>query len=225
MRARPRPDLETRVGAARKRVGAGKTREEEKAGRRVLLRCQNQTARGGKIIGFRRPDLPHDGGRRPAFQRLFHGPERLFRARRMDEEEASRIDPMMGEARSIKRALFEPGEILADPDDGSPVSRRFQAGGERQRKTGRRGMITGARRDDFMQGAGLEAADEHAIEAGVAERNARPRRFARRQHSQVCGLDPGDLAAQKAQPFRTRAALSEGRRLRAADRRRLRLRA
>jgi hypothetical protein len=181
MRAPPRAHLETRLGAARQRVGADQTREEEKTGRRVFLRGQNEAARGGKIIDFHGPNLADHGGRRPAFQRLFHGPERLFGARRMNEKEAIRIEPMKGEPRPIKRALFQAGEILADPDDRPAPARRAQTGGKGERKTCRRGMIAGLRRDDLVKRAEPEAAGEHAIEACVTERNAsRKRRLVRR---------------------------------------------
>jgi hypothetical protein len=165
------------------------------------LRGQNEAARGGQIIGFRRENLADHGGRRPAFQRFFYGPERFFRIRCMNEEEASRVDPVHGEPRSIQRTLFQTGEILADPDDRRPVSAQAQTSGKGQSETCCGGMIAGPRRNDLVQRAGIQAAGEHQIDAGVAERNA----LGSRQAYRI--FDAGNFLAQKTQPFR--ALLSE----------------
>ena len=181
----------------------------------MFLRGQNEAARGGEIIGFHCPNLADHDGRRAALQRFFHGPKRLFGARRMNEKKASRIDSVKGEPSPIKRTLFERGKILADPDDRRPHSRGAQTSGKRQRETCRGGVIAGLRRNDFVQRAEIEAAGQHAVEADMAERNAPGRRRRARPACRI--FDPGNVLAQKAQP----RVLSE----RPTDGRRLRLRA
>lgn len=198
MRTRIGADFKARVGAARQSIGAGNARKEEKRGYRILLRRQNEAARSGEIIKFRRENLADHRARRVALQRLFHGPECLLGVRRMNEEKAIRIDPEKSEPRSVQRALFERGKILADPDERPMLARRLQTGGERQRETSRSGMIAGLSRDDLVKRTELEAAREHAIKPGMAERNTR-RRFARRTRRIPY---PGDFLAQKTQPFR-----------------------
>jgi hypothetical protein len=101
MRAQARLDFEARIGTARQRVGADNAGEEEKCGRCMFLRGQDEAARGDEIIKFRRENFADHHAGRPAFQRLFHGPERFFGVRRMDEEKAIWIDPVKGEPRSI----------------------------------------------------------------------------------------------------------------------------
>ncbi len=202
MRAQIGADFEARVGAARQSIGAGNAGKEKKSRDRVLLRRQDETARSGEIIKFRREDLADYGTRRPALQRLFHGPERRFGLRRVNEDEAIRIDPEKSEPRSIQIALFEGGEILADPDERRALSRRAQTS-EGQRETCRGGMVAGPRRDDLVQAAWLESAREHAIESGMAERDASGRHLAggiRRI------IDPGDFLPQKVQPASQRLA-------------------
>lgn len=196
MRARMGADFEPRIGAARKRPGARHAGKKEKGGDCVFLCGKDEPARSGQIISLGRENLADHGSGCGALQRLFHGPERLFGACRMDEKERSRIYPMQGEARPIKRALFARGEILADPDDRRAPPRRPQMRGERQGKTCRGGLIAGSRRHDLVQGAKLEAAGKLAIERGDPERNA-PRLAGH-------AFDAGDFGAQEMQARQVR---------------------
>ncbi len=52
MQAWPGADLETRLGAARKRLGPRRAAEKEEAGRAVFLRGENKPARSGEVIEF-----------------------------------------------------------------------------------------------------------------------------------------------------------------------------
>jgi hypothetical protein len=47
-----------------------------------------------------------DRGRRARAQRLFHGPERVFAVRRLDEDQPARIKPERAEAMPIRPAVI-----------------------------------------------------------------------------------------------------------------------
>ena len=129
----------------------------------------------------------------------------------MDENEFTRIDPVKRESGTIERALFEAGEILADPDE-----RRLAAGGkargQRQGEAGRGRGIAGAGGGDLMQRAVGKAAREQTIEPCLAERDAHARVASRRMRR--CGnasdRNTSDLPAQKAEPPRCTAPMRKG---------------
>ena len=197
--ARPGADFKARLGAARERRGAHWPGEKEQTGCALLLRGEDKPARSCEIIELGGINLADHHRRRPAFQRLFHRPEGVLGIRRPNEDEMRRIDPIEGKARTIEFALFEAGEILADPDQ-----RRLAAAGEKRGKgedeacRGRR--IARRGRGDLMQRTGGEAAGKHRVEPRCAEGHARPCGTSRRRMGR--GGDAGDVPAQKAEPLR-----------------------
>ncbi len=133
MHARMRADLEAQIGTARELVSSARqASQRQKRGRAIFLRREKKPSRGGQIIRFSRPELADDDGGRSAFQCLFHGPERIFRALRLDENKPGGIETVKGKARPIERALLACGKILADPDDRGLLSvrTRRKTGGE-----------------------------------------------------------------------------------------------
>ena len=212
VRAWPGADLETRFGAARKSLGPCWAAEKEETGRAVFLRSKDKPARSGEVIEFRGEDFADYCGRCPGFQRLFDRPKRVFGIRCVDENERVWIEPVKRQSRTIECALFEIGEILANPDE-----RRLAVGsktrGEREHETGRGRGIAGAGGSDLMQGASRKAAREQTIELCLAERDARAwraRHRMRRGGSDAGDRNTSDLSAQKAEPPRCTVPMRKG---------------
>src|SRR5271166_4303433 len=112
----------------------------------------------------------------------------------MDENEAGGIDAVEGEPRTVRRASFNAGEILDDPDDGRAAGRRlgFETSAKSQRETASRRAVARPPRRNLVQGAA--AAAQHRIEAAVLAETL-PREGGG-------ALDASDFLAQKSQPLR-----------------------
>ncbi len=119
----------------------------------------------------------------------------------MDEDEAGGVNAMEGEPRAIRRAPFEAGEILDDPDDGGPAGRRGgpKTRSERESEAAGRRAIARSPRRDLMQGAPAQAAAQHPVEAAICAEAADA--YARERNDIVAG----DFLAQKSQPLRSAA--------------------
>src|SRR5271166_6710926 len=85
----------------------------------------------------------------------------------MNEDEAGGIDAVEGEPWAIRRAPFNAGEILDDPDDGRAAGQRrgFETSAESQRETASRRAVAGPSRRDLVQGAA--AAAQHRIKSAI----------------------------------------------------------
>ena len=152
-----RKNLEARMGAGGQPVGpAGHARRQHQGARAARLRRERETARGGQIVDFLKAPYFADHRRHAAaFQGLLHGPQGVFRAGCVDEDEGGGVEAMEGKSRAIRRAPFNGGEILDDPDDGGAAGRRRGREARREREgeaAGRRAIARSPRRD-LVQGA------------------------------------------------------------------------
>ncbi len=129
----------------------------------------------------------------------------------MDKNECVRVDSVKLQTGAIERALFEVGEILADPDE-----RRLAAGGKArgqcQGEAGGGWGIAGTGSGDLMQGANRKAACKHVIELCLAERDAHARvaRRRMRRRGDAGDRNTNDLPTQKAEPPRCAAPMRKG---------------
>ncbi len=199
--------LEARARCARQvRRQTGRAGRNQHARRAALARGEHEPARGGEIIGLEAPDLRHHGSQAPALQRLFGGPKAVGAARRLDDDEASRVDPMRGQARRIRLSRLRAHMILDDPDDRAAAPERGgEAGGKRQREAAGGRGIAGTLGDDLVQCAASQAAGQRRVERGFRTQGDAAGRLApcrRGRHSAVALLDAGDGIAQKADFFR-----------------------
>jgi hypothetical protein len=112
-------------------------------------------------------DHPGDGGRRGRMQCLGHGPQGLLAVRRLDQDQARRIETEAADAMSGKTAVSTPCVVGHDHDDR--IDPR-QAGKNRHDETEGGGTRTFALGHDFMQRACGQAAFRQAgIECGEPE--------------------------------------------------------
>lgn len=205
--AMERGDLEAcpRAGGQRRRP-AGRAGERENAWNRAFPRREDEPARGDEVVGLAAPQVRDDGGERPTFQRLLHGPERVGAGHGAHHHKPCGVEPMRREARSVGGAPLPPRAVLDDPDHGRARA-AGEAGGQRQRETAGGAGIAGARRHHLMYGATPEAAAQHMV-----ERDPPPQRdlagaapVAEPWRKAAIAGDPGDGVAQKTDLFRPAA--------------------
>jgi len=199
MPAWPRDETET---VARGFGGADAPARGRRARFQILRRPQQEERQaclhGGKLqplAQFQIEPVDHsgDGGRRRRTQRLLQGPESVFAVRRLDQDEAGRIEPEGANAMTVKTAVFAPTIGRHDEDErrggrqsdcrrrGTPMtkfsplalfSRKRETGMRKERhdeaESGGSGALVG---HDFMQGAtGQTALRQVGIDGRQAER-------------------------------------------------------
>ena len=120
-------------------------------------------------------DHPDDGVRRARTQRFRQGPERFFAMRRLDQNEAARIETKAVEAVAKKPAVLASAVGRHDEDE------RGRAGDVRQQRDDEAeggGYSVLRLGHDLMQGAaGQTALRQAGIESGQAERQRLARTF------------------------------------------------
>ena len=88
------------------------------------MRGQRQLAAGDKVERPRlAPNLQHDDANRIAGQRVGDRPQRLIRIDGAYTDEKARIETQFSQPAHRDGARFNLGEILPDPNDGSPHGR------------------------------------------------------------------------------------------------------
>jgi len=131
------------------------------------LRRQCEFAAGDEIeLPRLAPDFQHDNTERIAGQRVGGGPQRGVGIGGTHGHQQPRIEAEFAQPAHRQRARFQFGKILPHPDQRPP---RRQPSGKAGDEAGRRRTLMPFRKHLMHRGLG-EAALQHSISAGVAER-------------------------------------------------------